>query len=171
MKATIILAVTAILFSVCILSCHKGPTITKGEENLLLQAPSGMQVAKGVADFKAKVGKVVYDKYGFQSFEILTLEYFPVPKGYAAVIYYRLQNGLVGSYLSIGGIAYRTTDTGVQLLPDELATGREADGGGVQCVKTAQCTGECKMSCKFNEATQSFEIDCGCGGKCDQKII
>jgi hypothetical protein len=171
MKTTIILAVTAILFSVCILSCHKGPTITRGEENLLLQAPSGMPIANGIAALKAKVGKVVYDKHGSQPFEILTLEYFPVTKGYAAVIYYRLQNGLVSSYLSIGGIAYRTTDTGVQLLPNEPITNRESDEGGVQCVKTAQCTGECKMSCKFNEGTQSFEVDCGCGGKCDQKII
>lgn len=169
MKKTILLALVACLS--LILACNKAQDITSGEENLNLVAPSGAMLAKGITHLKAKAQKIVGEKYGTGTmFEILTIEYFPAPKGYVASVYYRLPDGSIDSYLTIGGIAYRITDTGVQLLPDEPVS-READDGGIKCEKTAQCTGECKQTSVLNANTGQVEVNCGCGGKCTKKEI
>lgn len=171
MKKTILLALIA--GASLILSCNKAQHITAGEENLNLIAPSGKTVATSVSHLKTKAAKLVWEKYGTGTgFEILTIDYFPVEKGYAASVYYRLQDGTTDSYLSIGGIAYRMTTTGVQLLPNEPISGRETDpDGGIKCEKQKECTTECKQTSVFNASTGQIEIDCGCGGKCTKKQI
>jgi hypothetical protein len=170
MKKTILLALAACL--ILITSCNKAQHITAGEENLNLIAPSGKTIATTIADLKTKAAKIVWQKYGTgASFELLTIEYFPAPKGYAASVYYRLKDGSTDSYLTIGGIAYRMTETGVELLPDEPITGREADDGGIKCEKKPECTTECKQTTVLNASTGQLEVDCGCAGKCVKKQI
>ncbi|HYC27780.1 MAG TPA: hypothetical protein VEB42_03175 [Chitinophagaceae bacterium] len=158
MKARTFMAVMAI---VLVLSCQKTSRSSTDERTLNLTAPSGQQIAKSFDKLKNTTASVLEAKLGIrQNFTITSIDYLPVPKGCAAVINFKLDNGQTGSVgvLSINNLKALTpaVDAGSGAMYDD------ADSNTVLAYLTCTGTCECRAYLAYNKRTGEVTKSCGC---------
>jgi hypothetical protein len=72
-------------------------SVTDNEKSLNLKAPNGEKIADNILHLKEIVSVSVSEKFGIdKDFNITSLEYYPVPDGYAVLIKYRTSDDIVG---------------------------------------------------------------------------
>ena len=170
MKTTTFLAVMAMLL---MLSCKKAQNVTADEKKLNLTAPSGLQIAKDIADLKTETGKLLPNPSQF--FEIIDIRYAPLQTGYAAIVRYRLEDWTIGAYIVLYDVNYTSSDVGLTIT---LNSNKDVSGNLAPsptkyvCQKEENCTTKCSYPVvTVNDDEGTMTIDCGCGGNCTAKKV
>ena len=163
MKKTLIIAATAMASLVLLMpSCQKNAGLSKQEQSLSLEAPSGQRIAATVQELKAHASEIVGNKFGKgKDFQLMRIEYLPVEKGYAALVFYELENGAVGNYGIFSGVEYDLVTS------DETAVEYESSRVTISCVKKGTC--DCSLSGSVNPNTGVITVNCGCS-TCEVKV-
>lgn len=154
MKKTTLTAIAAVTVLVLLsLSFRKSVTAVN------LTAPTGQRIAASVQSLKAESVQLISHKHGSVAFEIISVSYLPVKQGYAAIVSYRLQNGITGSYGIFAGVPLQ--------LPNQSALNVEAREGKVKITCEGTCT--CHLSVTINSDTGVITVECGCSS-CSAQI-
>lgn len=172
MKKTSFIAIAAMAsLAMLSLSCQKNAGISDKEKALQLQAPSGQLIAATIHALKAEASEIVLNKFGKQDFQLTQIEYLPVTSGYAAIVYYQLEDGTTGNYGNFSEVKY------VVPLPLETVTIPQKNKGvsnpgenakvTISCVKKGSC--ECHLSATINADSGVITVSCGCS-TCDVRV-
>ena len=157
-KRSIIAIVAMACLALLSLSCQKNAAVSAKEKTLKLDAPSGQHIAT-IGELKQQAAQVVLNKHGKeQSFEITSIDFLPVAKGYAAIISYRLQNGITSNFAVFSGVKFNVASSSIT-----TSAAQEKDGKvTISCKGTCSCT----LSATVNADTGVITVNCGCSG-CD----
>jgi hypothetical protein len=160
MKKTAFVAVATCLVLLS-LSCKKNTSSSNTAEALNLRAPSGQQVAASIEQLKAEAALVILFKHNAPvEFQLSSIEYLPVKKGYAAIISYTLQDGTTGKYGVFQNVQFNiTAASGAGIVPPGENENNVAPGKA-----TISCRGtcSCSLSATINTDTGIITVDCGC---------
>ena len=150
------------------LSCQKNSTITNKEKNLNLDAPSGQRIASSIEQLKTEAAQIILSKHlGGQSFELTGINFLPVKKGYAAIVSYRLQDGITGSFGIFSGVKYKLAQPDEFSIMANYQDESMAADGKISITCEGNCN--CKMSTTINTETGVITVDCGCNN-CSAKV-
>jgi hypothetical protein len=162
MKKTLIIAAAMASLVLLSPSCQKNAGLSKQEQSLSLHAPSGQRIAATVHDLKTHASAIVENKFGKgQDFQLMRIDYLPVEKGYAAIVFYELKNGTIGNYGIFSGVSYDLAAS------DETAVQEEDSKVTISCDKKGTC--DCNLSGTYNPNTGVVTVNCGCS-TCEVKV-
>jgi hypothetical protein len=126
---------------------------------------------------KKETATVISKKFGVKKqFEITGIEFLNVETGYAAIVNYRLPDGMVGNYAMFSGIKFNVeaqsvvTDVKSGRQIQESASARVADDGKVKitCSRTGTC--ECKVEGTVDTNTGIVKWGCCCE-QCSAEVV
>lgn len=140
-------------------SCQK-TSRNSDERTLNLTAPSGRQIAKSFEQLKSTSALVLKEKLGIrQSFIITSIDYLPVPEGYAAVMNFELNDGQTGS---IGLLSLNNVKALNPAVNANSITYESVDENTVQAYLTCTGTCQCRAYLAYNRRTGEVTKSCGC---------
>ena len=81
--------------------------VTDLEESLEIVTPNGFLLAENVASLKTEISQILQLSCGF---ELIAIEHIEVKYGYAAMVYYLLDDENIGAVAIVKGDEYSNTD-------------------------------------------------------------